>query len=129
MPMRTIDILYRYAKDSIRFARVKAPLLKGSSRSIVKYAMTNALYRVHAIDVSIGVDVQRKNTAAGEVSYLSFCRILWQWSEGGILLSLRKDGQQQQRDCGAKGAMLHRSNEKKVSDGGRESAMITRKAS
>jgi hypothetical protein len=34
--------------------------MKGSGRGIIKYAMTSALYRVHAIDVSIGVDMQRK---------------------------------------------------------------------
>jgi hypothetical protein len=112
MSRRTIDILDRYTKDPIRFARVKAPLIKGSSRGIIKYVMTSALYRVHTIDAPIGVDVQRKNTAASEVNCLSFCRILWRWSEGSILLRVRKDRQQQQGDRGAKNAMLHRSNEK-----------------
>ena len=117
MPGRTIDILDGYAKDPIRFARVKAPLMKGCSSGVIKYAMTSALYRVHAVDGSIRANLQRKNTAAREVSCLSFCRILRRWSEGGILLRVRKDRQQQQRDCGAKRATLHRSNETKLSRG------------
>jgi hypothetical protein len=112
MPRRTIDILDRYAKDPIRFARVKAPLMKGYSSGIIKYAMTSALYGVHTIDVSIWANVQRKNTAAREVSCLSFCRVLGRWSEGSVILRVRKDRQQQHRDCGTKRATRHRSNEK-----------------
>ena len=83
---RTIDIPDGYAKDRFRFARAKAPLMKGCSSGIIKYAMTGALYRVHAVDDSIRANLQRKNTAAHEVSCLSFCRILRRWSEGGIFL-------------------------------------------
>jgi hypothetical protein len=117
MPRRTIDKLDGYAKDPIRFARVKAPLAKGFNSGIIKYAMTTSLYRVHTIDVSIRVDLQRKNTAASEVSGLSFCRIPWWWSEGSILLRVCKDRQQQQRDCGAKRVTLHRPNEKEIGHG------------
>ena len=116
MARRAIDILDGYAKGPIRFARVKAPLMKGCSSGIIKYAMTSALYRVHTVDVSIGMNVQRKNTAACEVSCLSFCRVLGRWSEGSILLRVHKDRQQQQRDGGAKRSTLHRSNENKMSD-------------
>jgi hypothetical protein len=46
------------------------------------------------------------------VSCLCFCGILRRWSDGSVFLRMRKDRQQQHRDCGAKRATPHRSNEK-----------------
>ena len=86
MPRWTIDVADRYAKDPSRLVWMEAPLAESSSSSIIKDRMTDALYRVHTLDVPVCADVKRKKAAAGEVTCFRFSGILRWWSENRILL-------------------------------------------